>query len=71
MNCKERISRLIQQRLEKDINFYWDDTKKEIRTIELSEKRILPQDYLTVAHLASLEDNTKVALGKPSDTLVF
>jgi len=71
MICKARLSRLIQERLEKDMDFYWDDFQKEIRTIDTVDKRIVPNDYLTVAHLAAFEDHTKVALAKPSDTLVF
>jgi len=71
MGCKERISRLIQERLEKDRDFLWDDFQKEIRIINIQDKRIQPHDYLTAAHLATTEHNTKVALGKPSDTLVF
>jgi len=71
MGCKERIGRMIQERLEKDSDFLWDDFQKEIRIINTEDKRIQPHDYLTAAHLASSELDTKVALGKPSDTVVF
>jgi len=54
MQCKDRLNKLIQARLEKDPDFLWDDKKKEIFTINHKEKRICPSDYLTVAHMASI-----------------
>lgn len=55
MGCKERVSRLIQERLEKDDNFFWDDFQKEIKIINTADKRVQPNDYLTAAHIASGE----------------
>lgn len=31
----------------------------------------MPNDHLTVAHMAATEGETRMVLGKPSDTLVF
>ena len=36
------------------MDFFWDDQKKEMLTINHEEKRIMPADYLTVAHMASI-----------------
>lgn len=71
LQCKDRLVKLIQSRLEQDPDFYWDDREKEMVMIDHQDRRILPSDYLTVAHLSSFEDHTKVAFAKPSDTLVF
>lgn len=30
----------------------------------------MPADYLTAAHMACLQGDTRIVLGKPSDTLV-
>lgn len=35
------------------------------------DKRVLPHDYLTAAHLASLQGDTRIVLGRPSEALVF
>lgn len=40
-------------------------------SINHQDRRIEPHDELTLAHLASLEQNTRIALGKPSDTVVI
>jgi hypothetical protein len=71
MMCRERIAKIIQERLEKDRDFYWDDRKQEMVIINHRDRRIEPVDYLTVSHMASLQGDTKIILGKPSDTLVF
>ena len=39
--------------------------------IDHVDKRIVPEQYLTAAHLASMEDDARIVFGKPSDTLVF
>jgi hypothetical protein len=71
MQCKERINRYIQSRLENDSDFIWDESKKEMYTINHRDRRLMAEQYLTVAHMSSTEDHTRVALGKPSDTLVL
>ena len=43
----------------------------EMVVINHKDKRILPNDYLTAAHMAALQGDTKIVLGKPSDNLVF
>jgi hypothetical protein len=69
--CRERIARLIQTRLEKDRDFYWDAQKQEIAITNHRDRRVLPCDYLTAAHLASLQGDTRLVLGRPSEELVF
>ena len=71
MMCRERIARLIQTRLEKDRDFYWENYKKEVLITNHREKRILPSDYLTAAHMASLQGDTRIVLGRPSEEVVF
>jgi hypothetical protein len=39
--------------------------------INHQDRRIEPHDELTIAHLASLEHDMRIALGKPSDTVVL
>lgn len=62
---------MIQTRFEKDQDFFWDNLKKEIFIINHKDRRIMPSDYMTIAHMAATEGETRMILGKPSDTLVF
>ena len=62
---------MIEVRFEKDQDFFWDNLKKEIYIINHKDRRIMPSDHLTIAHMAATEGETKMILGKPSDTLVF
>jgi hypothetical protein len=71
MMCRERLANIIQTRLEKDQDFFWNDKKQEMVVTNHKDRRILPVDYLTVAHMASIQGDTKIILGKPSDELVF
>ena len=71
MMCRERLGKLIQTRLECDRNFHWDDKRQEMLVLNHKDRRILPAGYLTAAHIASLQGDTKIVLGKPSDNLVF
>ncbi len=53
MQCKERISKLLQVWLEKDHELFWDDRTKAFTYINPVDRRIEPQDYLTAAYIAS------------------
>ncbi len=67
MLCRERMDKLIQKRLEEDPNLLWDEQKQEMLLINHKDKRIAPADYLTVAHMACMQGNTKLVLAKPSE----
>ena len=71
MQCKERMGRYLQTRLQQDSDLLWDYRKKIFTWINHQDKRILPQEYLTAAQLASTREETRIVFGKPSDTLVF
>jgi hypothetical protein len=53
MQCKERLSRLLQTRLQEDLNFIWKEEKKELIEIDHNEQRVIPHSDLTAAQMAS------------------
>lgn len=55
----------------KDKDFIWDDKKKEISIINHRDRVIQPDDYLTVGQMATENDHTKLAFGRPSEIFIF
>ena len=47
------MTKVLQERTLKDIDFIWDDKKQEIIHINHKDKCIQPGDYLTVAQIAA------------------
>ncbi len=68
--CKATLLPVIQNRIENNKNFYFDEKQKKIYMIDHLNRRFMVNDYFNAAYM-SMFLGYKIMYGKPSSIFIF